>query len=43
VDKRSLAIIASILLLAGCGGPKPEVPTPPTAKKPDTSNIKIEG
>jgi predicted metalloprotease len=38
-----LAIIASILLLAGCGGPKPEVPTPPTAKKPDISNIKIEG
>jgi predicted metalloprotease len=43
VHKRSLAIIASILLLAGCGGPKPEVPTPPTAKKPDISNIKIEG
>ena len=43
MHKRSLAIIASILLLAGCGGPKPEVPTPPTAKKPDTSNIKIEG
>jgi predicted metalloprotease len=43
VHKSSLAIIASIALLAGCGGPKPEIPAPPTAKKVDTSNIKIEG
>lgn len=40
--KTVLALFAAALLLAGCGGPKPVVPTP-TAKKPDTSNITIEG
>ncbi|WP_231514475.1 neutral zinc metallopeptidase [Mycobacterium sp. URHB0044] len=43
MHKSSLAIIASIALLAGCGGPKPEIPTPSAPKKADTSNIKIEG
>jgi hypothetical protein len=38
-----MAVIATVVLLAGCGGPKQVVPTAPTAKKPDTSNIKIEG
>src|SRR5882757_7036908 len=38
-----LAFLAAVLLLVGCGGPKPVIPSPPTAKKPDTSNIKIEG
>jgi predicted metalloprotease len=38
-----LAILAAVLLLAGCGGVKPEVPKPPEKKKADTSNIKIEG
>jgi predicted metalloprotease len=38
-----LAFLAAVLLLVGCGGPKPVVPSAPTAKKPDTSNIKIEG
>jgi predicted metalloprotease len=32
-----------VLFLAGCGGPKPEIPQNPGSKKPDTSNIKIEG
>jgi predicted metalloprotease len=43
VRKSSLAVIATVVLLAGCGGPKPVVPSAPIAKKPDTSNIKIEG
>jgi predicted metalloprotease len=38
-----LAIFAAVVLVAGCGGPKPVVPAPPTAKKPDTSNIEING
>ena len=38
-----LAFLAAVLLLAGCGGVKPEVPKPPEKKKADTSNIKIEG
>ena len=36
------AVFAAAMLLAGCGGPKPVVPTP-TAKKPDTSSVTIEG
>jgi predicted metalloprotease len=38
-----LAMFAAVLLVAGCGGPKPVVPSPPSAKKPDISGIKIEG
>lgn len=41
--KSVLAAAAAVLLVAGCGGPKPQVPSPPTAKKPDTSNVKING
>lgn len=38
-----LAFLAAVLLLAGCGGVKPEVPKQPEKKKPDISGIKIEG
>jgi predicted metalloprotease len=38
-----LALVATVLLLAGCGGPKPEIPQQSKAKGPDTSNIEIEG
>lgn len=42
--KSALATFAAVMLLPGCGGTvKPEVPTGPSAKKPDTSNIKIDG
>jgi predicted metalloprotease len=42
--KIMLSMFAAVMLVAGCGGGvKPEVPTPSSAKKPDTSNIKIEG
>ncbi|TPG36755.1 peptidase [Mycobacterium hodleri] len=42
--KRAWSVFAVVLLLAGCGGGvKPEVPTPTGAKKPDSSNVKIEG
>ena len=39
------SVAAAVLLLAGCSGPKPEVPGPSskTGPPPDTSNIKIEG
>ncbi len=39
------SVAAAVLLLAACGGPKPEVPGPSskTGTPPDTSNIKIEG
>lgn len=41
--KSAAALFAVIVLVAACGGGvKPVVPTP-SAKKPDTSNIKIEG
>ena len=36
--------VAVVLLLAGCGGPKPQVPSPGTkGGPPDTSNITISG
>jgi predicted metalloprotease len=39
------SVLAAVLLLAACGGPKPEIP--PNAKTnggpPDTSNLKING
>jgi predicted metalloprotease len=38
-----LAFLAAVLLLVGCGGPKPEIPKQPEKKKPDISGIKIEG
>jgi len=41
--KTVLAFLAAVLLLAGCGGVKPEVPKQPEKKKPDISGIKIEG
>ncbi|KAA0081033.1 peptidase [Mycolicibacterium sp. P9-64] len=41
--KSVLAFLAAVLLLAGCGGVKPEVPKQPEKKKPDISGIKIEG
>ncbi|MBJ7336180.1 neutral zinc metallopeptidase [Mycolicibacterium sp.] len=42
--RHASAVFAVFLLLAGCGGGvKPAVPTPTGAKKPDTSNVKIEG
>jgi predicted metalloprotease len=41
--KSVLAFLAAVLLLAGCGGVKPEVPKQPDKKKPDISSIKIEG
>jgi predicted metalloprotease len=43
VQTRIVAAAAAILFLAGCGGPKPEVPQHQGANKPDTSNIKIDG
>ena len=43
MHKSSLAIIATVALLAGCGGVKPEVPQQSKANKPDTSNIEIDG
>ncbi|HEV7420415.1 MAG TPA: neutral zinc metallopeptidase [Mycobacterium sp.] len=41
--RSALAVFAAVLLMAGCGGPKPEVPKQSAAKKPDTSNIEIIG
>lgn len=41
--KSSLAIVGVALILAGCGGATPEAAQSPTAKKPDISNIQIEG
>ena len=40
---RILAAAATILLLAGCGGPKPEIPQQQAGNRPDTSKIKIDG
>jgi predicted metalloprotease len=41
--KCALAVFAAVLLTAGCGGVTKPAPTSTGAKKPDTSNIKIEG
>src|SRR3954449_6906390 len=44
--KSLLAVFAAVVLIAGCGGPKPEVPSQQGSQarnKPDTSNIKIDG
>jgi hypothetical protein len=42
--KITTSMFAAVMLVAGCGGGvKPEVPTPSAAKKPDTSDITIEG
>src|SRR3981189_2519094 len=38
-----LAFLAAVLLLVGCGGPKPGVPPAPTPKEPAPSEVKIEG
>jgi predicted metalloprotease len=35
--------IAAVLLLAACGGPRPELPDPNKESKPDTSGIEING
>jgi predicted metalloprotease len=43
VRTRILAAAATILLLAGCGGPKPEIPQQQAGNRPDTSKIKIDG
>ncbi|BBY31255.1 neutral zinc metallopeptidase [Mycolicibacterium sediminis] len=40
--KAALAALSATMLVAGCGSPTPEIPTP-TAEKPDTSGIAIEG
>ena len=39
------SMAAAVLLLAGCGGPKPEIPqgVQKTGSPPDTSNVKING
>jgi hypothetical protein len=34
---------AAVLLVAGCGGPEPELPKQSLAKKPDTSKIAVNG
>jgi predicted metalloprotease len=41
--KCAFAVFAAVLLVAGCGGPKPPAPPQSKANKPDISNIKIEG
>jgi predicted metalloprotease len=40
---RVWSAIAAVLLLAACGGPKPELPEPNKESKPDTSGIQING
>jgi hypothetical protein len=35
--------VALVVLLAACGGPKPEIPDAKTDNKPDTSDIEING
>ena len=43
VTKALVVIGMTMLLVAGCGGPRPEVPAASAAKKPSTSDIKIDG
>ena len=40
--KNALAAFAVVVLIAGCGGPKPEVPQH-LVQKPDTSKIEVNG
>ena len=40
--KNALAAFAVVVLIAGCGGPKPEVPQH-LAQRPDTSKIEVNG
>src|ERR1700755_3497060 len=37
------AAVAVVVLLAGCGAPKPQLPDSKKESKPDTSNIQIHG
>ena len=40
---RVWSAVGVVLLLAACGSPKPEIPDPEQAAKPDTSGIEITG
>jgi predicted metalloprotease len=40
---RVWSVLAVVLLLAACGGPKPQVPQKTKAGPPDTSSVKING
>jgi hypothetical protein len=40
---RVWSVLAVVLLVAACGGPKPQVPEKTRSGPPDTSNVKING